>query len=212
MRKRRAVRQTEEVKVDVTTPEGSPVTSQDATQPAGSALRIAPAFIATTADVPLGVSTAVTALYVADAGRYVIKSVTNTAVRDDVELNYPTVAKVGMQAIVQTAAPRCIFLTLDDEADPLARWLSVSELTTSQGRLLPPALAADVVRRGAGEARMQVIELLYGSAALAGQPPAKLIQTELGVPHRTASSWIIAARAAGRLRGMNYNAGRPAGG
>jgi hypothetical protein len=59
---------------------------------------------------------------------------------------------------------------------------------------------------------LQVIELLYGSAALAGLPPAKLIQAELCVPHRTASSWIIAARAAGRLAGMNYNAGRPASG
>ncbi|MEL5990730.1 hypothetical protein ACOKGD_13875 [Microbacterium phosphatis] len=200
------------MKVDVTTLEGSPVTSQVATQPVGSALRIAPAFIATTVDAPMGVTTAITARYAAAAGRYVIKGVTNTAVDDDIELNYPTVAKVGMQAIVQTAAPRCIFLTLDDEADPLARWFSISELTTSQGRLLPPALAAEVVRRGAGEARMQVIELLYGSAALAGLPPAKLIQAELGVPHRTASSWIIAARAAGRLAGMNYNAGRPASG
>jgi len=212
MRKRRAVRQTEGVKVDVTTLEGTPVSSQDATQPVGSALRIAPAFIATTVDAALGVSTAVTARYVAGEGRYVIKGVTNAATREDVELNYPTVAKVGMQAIVQSAAPRCIFLTLDDESDPFARWISVDELTTSQGRMLPPQLAAEVVRRGSGEARMQVIELLYGSAALAGLPPAKLIQAELGVPHRTASSWIIAARAAGRLAGMNYNAGRPAGG
>jgi len=210
MQKRRAVRQTEGVKVDVTTLEGTPVSSQDATQPVGSALRIAPAFLATTVDAELGLSTAVTARYVSREGRYVIKGVTNIAISDDVELNYPTVAKVGMQAIVQAAAPRCIFLTLDDEADPLARWISVDELTTSQGRVLPPHLAAEVVRRGSSEARMQVIELLYGSAALAGLPPAKLIQAELGVPHRTASSWIIAARAAGRLAGMNYNAGRPA--
>ena len=37
-----------------------------------------------------------------------------------------------------------------------------------------------------------------------------LIQQELGIPHRTASQWIIDARKAGRLEGMNYNAGRPA--
>src|SRR4051794_14045192 len=114
MRKRRAVRHNEGVKVDVTTLEGTPVASQDATQPVGSALRIAPAFIATTVDADLGVSTAVTARYVPSEGRYVIKGVTNIAIGDDVELNYPTVAKVGMQAIVQSAAPRCIFLTLDD--------------------------------------------------------------------------------------------------
>src|SRR6478735_6957229 len=201
MRKCRAVRQTREVKVDVKTLDGQQVTWHAATEPVGSALRIAPAFVATTTDAALGVETSVTARYLRGEGRYVIRGVTHTAVGDDVELNYPTVAKVGMQAIVQSAAPRCIFLTLDDEADPLARWISVDELTTSRGRMLPPELAAEVVRRGSSEARMQVIELLYGSAALAGLPPAKLIQAELGIPHRTASSWIIAARAAGRLAG-----------
>ncbi|MCK6065780.1 hypothetical protein KZX43_04730 [Microbacterium sp. EYE_512] len=183
-----------------------------ATQPVGSALRIAPGFVATTTDDALGVQTSVTTHYEQAEGRYVIKSVTNTATRDDVELNYPTVAKVGMQAIVQAAAPRCIFVTLDDENDPKAKWLSVDQLTTAAGRILPPLVAAEVVKRGGGDARMEAVELLYGSAALAGLPPAKLLQQELGIPHRTASQWIIDARKAGRLEGMNYNAGRPAGG
>ena len=190
--------------------DGRKVTWREATQSVGSALRIAPAFVATTTDAALGVETSVTARYIRAEGRYVIKGVTNTAARDDVEVNYPTVAKVGMQAIVQAAAQRCIFLTLDAEDDPKAKWLSVDNLTTASGRILPPALAAEVVKRGGGEARMEVIELLYGSAALAGLPPAKLIQHELGIPHRTASQWIIDARKAGRLEGMNYNAGRPA--
>lgn len=210
LQKRRAVRQTREVKVDVKTPDGQEVTWRSATQPVGSALRITPEFVATTVDRSLGVQTSVVARYVPEEGRYVIKGVNSTAVRDEVELNYPTVAKVGMQAIVQLAAPRCIFLTLDDEHDPLATWLSVDDLTTAEGRILPPNLAAEVVRRGGGDARMEAIELLYGSAALAGLPPAKLIQKELGIPHRTASQWIIDARKAGRLEGMNYNAGRPA--
>lgn len=192
--------------------DGHKVTWREATQPVGSALRIAPAFVATTTDAALGVQTSVTARYLLDEGRYVIKGVANTAARDDVELNYPTVAKVGMQAIVQAAAPHCIFLTLEDEDDPKAKWLSVDELTTAGGRILPPMVAAAVVKRGVGEARMEVVELLYGSAALAGLPPAKLLQHELGIPHRTASQWIMGARKAGRLEGMNYNAGRPAGG
>lgn len=192
--------------------DGHKVSWREATQSVGSALRIAPAFVATTTDAVLGVQTAVTARYVRDEGRYVIKGVTNTATCDDVELNYPTVAKVGMQAIVQAAAPRCIFLTLEDESDPKAKWLSVDQLTTAAGRILPPMVAAEVVKRGGGETRMEVVELLYGSAALAGLPPAKLLQHELGIPHRTASQWIIDARKAGRLEGMNYNAGRPAGG
>ena len=210
MRKRRAVRQTRGVKVDVKTLDGKSVTWREATQPVGSALRIAPAFVATTTDAALGVATSVTARYLADEGRYVIRGVTNSAVRDDVEINYPTVAKVGMQAIVQAAAPRCIFLTLDDETDASAQWVSVEQLTISAGRIIPPLVAAEVVKRGSTEARMEVVELLYGSAALAGLPPAKLIQHELGSPHRTASQWIIDARRTGRLEGMNYNAGRPA--
>lgn len=212
MPKRRAVRQTRGVKVDVKTLDGQKVTWRAATQPVGSALRIAPAFVATTTDAALGVETSVTALYLRAEGRYVIKGVTNTATREDVELNYPTVAKVGMQAIVQSAAPRCIFLTLEDDDDPRAKWRSIEQLTTAGGRILPPMVAAEVVRRGGSEARMDVIELLYGSAALAGLPPAQLIQKELGIPHRTASQWIIDARRAGRLEGMNYNAGRPASG
>ena len=212
MRKRRAVRQTRGVKVDVKTLDGKSVTWREATQPVGSALRIAPAFVATTTDAALGVETSVTARYLADEGRYVIRGVANTAVRNDVEINYPTVAKVGMQAIVQAAAPRCIFLTLDDETDASAQWISVEQLTTSAGRIIPPLVAAEVVKRGSSDARMEVVELLYGSAALAGLPPAKLIQHELGIPHRTASQWIIDARKTGRLEGMNYNAGRPAGG
>ncbi|MFH8251484.1 hypothetical protein ACH3VR_14020 [Microbacterium sp. B2969] len=200
------------MKVDVKTLDGEDVTVAHATQPVGSALRIAPAFRATTTDAALGIETAITAHYLRRDGRYVIKSVTNTATRDDVQLNYLTVAKVGMQAIVQTAAPRCIFVTLDDEQDPLATWLSVDELTTAEGRILPPSLAAEVVKRGGGEARMEAVELLYGSAALAGLPPAQLLQKELGIPHRTASQWIIDARKAGRLDGMNFHAGRPANG
>ncbi len=191
--------------------EGNEVTWRAATQPVGSALRIAPAFVATRADAELGIQTSVTVRYVPGEGRYVIKAVTNTAIRDDVEVNYPTVAKVGMQAIVQAAAVRCIFLTLEHESDPKAVWLSVDQLTTADGRILSPAVAAEVTKRGGGALRMEVVELLYGSSALAGLPPAKRIQHELGIPHRTASQWIIDARKAGRLDGMNYNAGRPAG-
>jgi hypothetical protein len=197
------------MKVTVTTLDGQDVTRESATQAVGASLRIAPAFVASTADAALGVATSVTARYRRDEGRYVIQGVTHTATRDEVELKYATVARIGMQAIVQLAAPRCIFLTLDDERVPLARWLSADQLTTAAGRILPPTVAAEAARRGGGEGRMDVIELLYGVAALAGSPPAKLIQAELGIPHRTASQWIVDARKAGRLEGMNYNAGRP---
>ena len=200
------------MKVDVKTLDGNDVTWEQATQPVGSALRIAPGFRARTVDEDLGVDTALEVRYSADDGRYVIDAATNRSTRTDVEINYPTVAKVRMQGIVQAAAPNCIFLTLDDESDPFATWISVNALTTAHGRILPPAMAELVVRRGSSDARMEAIELLYGTAALSSLPPAQLIVRELGIPHRTASAWIIDARKAGRLTGMNYNAGRPAGG
>jgi hypothetical protein len=60
--------------------------------------------------------------------------------------------------------------------------------------------------------RMDVIEILYGAAALSGLPPVKAVQVELNVPHRTASDWIKKARDAGRLKGMSYSVGRQADG
>ena len=45
--------------------------------------------------------------------------------------------------------------------------------------------------------RWDVIEILYGTAALADLPPVKLIALELDVPERTASDWIQKARGAG---------------
>ncbi len=75
-----------------------------------------PGFRARSTDKELGVDTALEVRYSADHGRYVIDAATNRSVRMDVEINYPTVAKVRMQGIVQAAAPNCIFLTLDDES------------------------------------------------------------------------------------------------
>ncbi|WP_344095232.1 hypothetical protein [Microbacterium deminutum] len=199
------------MKVDVKTIDEREMTYESATQQVGSALRIAPAFIARRDDDAIGVRTELRCEYIAWEGRYVIRRVTNEALQESAELNHSLVAKVRMQAIVQAAAPHCIFLTLDEESDPDARWISADALSSAEGRLLPPALAQAVVRRGGTEARMEAIEMLYGTAALSSQPPAKLIQKELGIPHRTASQWIIDARKAGRLEGMNYNAARPAG-
>ncbi|WP_292851797.1 hypothetical protein [Microbacterium sp.] len=198
------------MKVEVKTPNGSEMTASAATTFVGSALRIAPDFIATTMDESESIRTEISVSYSSDAGRYVVRRLSHAALSDSVELNYKTAAKVGIQPMVQAAAPHCIFLTLGAESEPTAAWLSVAELTTAHGRILPSAIAAEVVRRGSSEARMDAIEILYGSAALGGLAPAKLIQAELGIPHRTASAWIIAARQAGRLKGMNFNAARPA--
>ena len=80
------------------------------------------------------------------------------------------------------------------------------------GRILPAWLAEQVVTRGNRDERMEAIELLYGIAALSGNPPVRAIQQELGIPHRTASDWTKKARAEGRLAGMSYIVGRQADG
>ena len=88
-------------------------------------------------------------------------------------------------------------------------YLSHADLTAGEGRIIPQWMASAVVKRGMKDERMEVIEILYGAAALADLPPTKAVQVELDVPHRTASDWIAKARAAGRLKGMNYTQGRP---
>lgn len=194
------------------TPDGKPMTWQDATLPVGSALRIAPAFDARATDEPAGIETTIRARYEASAGRYVIGEVTNRAVRSDAEVNNLALRQVPIQGIAQAAAPRCIALTLDAEDDPKAKWMTAADLSSTAGRIIPPWLAQEVVKRGSKAERMDVIEIIYGTAALAGLPPVKAVQHELDVPHRTASDWIKKARAAGRLEGMTYIVGRQADG
>ncbi|CDK02003.1 hypothetical protein MIC448_980010 [Microbacterium sp. C448] len=121
-----------------------------------------------------------------------------------VEIALPT------QAILQTAIPHCIALQLSDSDD--GAWITVADLTASDGRVIPEWMAEAVVKRGMKAERLDVIEILYGTAALAGLPPVKAVQVELGVPHRTAADWIYKARAAGRLEGMSYTPGRQADG
>ena len=212
MRINSAVGQTEEVMVDVRTPEGKTMTAAAATHPVGSALRIAPGFIASATEDVSGIETTVRANYLPDKGRYFVIEVNNRSTRAGVEINNVALRQVAVQQILQAATPHCITMTLDDEDDPTSKWIPLSQLTTVEGRIIPPWMAEQVTRRGSSDERMDVIELLYGAAALSGQPPVKAIQLELGVPHRTASDWVKKARAAGRLEGMSYIVGRQADG
>jgi hypothetical protein len=200
------------VKVDVRTPAGKRMTAAAATRPVGSALRIAPAFVASATDDESGIETTVHANYLAEEGRYFVTEVQNRAIRAGVEINNIALRQVAVQQILQSATPHCITLTLEDDEDPSAKWIPLTQLTTVEGKLIPPWMAEQVTRRGSSAERMDVIELLYGAAALSGQPPVKAIQLELGVPHRTASDWVKRARAAGRLEGMSYIVGRQADG
>lgn len=196
------------MKVDVKTPDGDTMTAQAATLPVGSALRIAPAFIATTVNDDSGIETAVEAAYDPKQGRYVMTTIVARAIRSGVAED--DLRHVPTQGIVQAAVPHCIALQLDESPD--APWVTVADLTANEGRIIPQWMAAAVVKRGVKAERYDVIEILYGASALASTPPVKTVQIELNVTHRTASDWIAKARAAGRLAGMNYHAGRQADG
>jgi hypothetical protein len=193
------------VKVDVKTLEGDEMTGHAATQPIGSAMRIAPGFVATTRDEDAGVETTIEAQYSKERNRYVITTIINRAISADAS-DY-RMRHTAPQAILQTAIPRCITVKLEDGPDE--RWLTVADLTSGDGRLIPPWMAAAVVKRGVKDERWDVVELIYGTAALADQSPVKLVAFELGVPERTAQDWIRTARNAGRLQGLTANVGRP---
>lgn len=190
------------------TPDGKTMTALAATEAVGSALRIAPAFVATAADATTGVETTIEAHYSAERGRYIITTIVNRAIAPD--FSEDRLKHAAPQAILQVAIPHCVALQLDDGPD--AQWTTVADLTTADGRIIPPWMAQAVVKRGMKDERWEVIEILYGTAALADLPPVKLIALELDVPERTASDWIQKARAAGWLVGMTSNVGRPASG
>jgi hypothetical protein len=194
------------VKVDVKTLDGEEMTADAATQSVGSALRIAPGFVATSRDERAGVETTIEARYSADRGRYVITAIVNRAISADFS-DY-RLRHSAPQAILQVALPRCITVKLEDGSEE--RWLRVSDLTSgADGRIIPPWLAEAVVRRGVKDERWDVVEILYGSAALADMSPVKLIALELDVPERIAQEWISKTRATGRLEGLSSNVGRP---
>ena len=180
------------------------MTADAATEPVGSSMRIAPAFVAVAVDEETGIETGLEARYVRDRGRYVVTTIVNRAVRDD--FDDEALRRSAPSPILQAAIPRCIAIDVFGDG----QWTTVADLSSVEGRLISRPIAAAVVKRGATEARMDVIEIIYGASALAGLPPVKAVQRELGVPHRTASDWIMKARKAGRLEGMNYAVGRQA--
>ena len=188
--------------------DGKTMTANSATESVGTALRIAPGFVATAVDEATRVETTIEAHYRPERGRYVITTIVNRAIADD--FSEDRLKHAAPQAILQVAIPHCVALLLDDA--PGATWTTVADLTTTDGRIIPPWMAQAVVKRGMKDERWEVIEILYGTAALADLPPVKLIALELDVPERTASDWIQKARAAGWLVGMTSNVGRPANG
>ncbi|MGB4779832.1 helix-turn-helix domain-containing protein [Microbacterium sp.] len=194
------------MKVDVYTLTGQKMTWHAATQPVGSALRIAPGFAAHATEVAPGLSVRIEAHYSADEGRYLITRCDISA--EGTEIVHRSLRQISIETIMRAATPHCIALSLDDGPPNM----TAHDLTTTGGRILPEWLAEAVAKRGNRAERMEATELLYGIAALSGNPPVRAIADELGIPQRTAADWVKKARAEGRLEGMSYIVGRQADG
>ncbi len=190
----------------MTTIDGRPMTTTEVNRPVGASLRIAPSFRATVDVKESGIETTIEAHYKPDPGRYVITSVLNRATQESFDSH--RLLHTPPQAILRAAVPYCITVRLDDSAD--SPWLSIADLTGTEGRIIPQWMADAVTKYGVKDERWDVIEILYGTSALSDSPPVKLIALELGIPERTATSWIAQARDAGRLGGLLSKLGRPA--
>lgn len=182
--------------------DGKKMTHQAATEPIGSALRIAPGFTATTRNDDTGIETTVDVLYYPDEGRYIVGTIVSRGFRPG--FDEAALKRAATYPILQAAVPHCVAVKIDGE------WVTVADLLASKGRIIPERLVEQIIKPGTRTARLEVIQMLYGASALAGLPPVKLVQFELGVPYRTASDWISKARTAGYLKGMSYTTGRQA--
>lgn len=68
---------------------------------------------------------------------------------------------VTIPAAATLLAGRPIALQLSDSDD--GAWITVADLTASDGRVIPEWMAEAVVKRGMKAERMDVIEILYGT-------------------------------------------------
>ena len=185
------------------TPDGKPVTAKQATLPLGSALRIVPAFTATSTAGDIPVESTIIASYSPNAGRYRITNTAHRAVGDAAEITPTVLRQVRLGELLSAAVPYCV--AISDEGIGHG---TVRELLGAGGRLLPEWMATAAAKAGPTGETLEIVQLIYGIAALSAQAPMRAVATELGIPERTATHWITKARNAGLLDGITYAVGR----
>lgn len=185
------------------TPEGKRVTAAQATLPLGSALRIVPAFTATAVAEDISIETTVDAAYSREAGRYRIARTVHRAVGKTEEITPTVLRQVRLGEMITAAVPHCVAI-VDEQ---IGRG-TVHDLVGSGSRILPDWMAVAARKAGPTPDNLEIVQVVYGIAALAGQPPMRAVATELGIPERTATHWITKARNAGLLDGITYAVGR----
>lgn len=185
------------------TPEGKTVTAKQATLPLGSALRIVPAFTATAVADDIPVETTISASYSPNAGRYRITNTAHKAVGEAAEITPTVLRQVRLGELLSAAVPYCVAITDDTIGHGMVR-----ELVGAGARLLPEWMATAAAKAGPTGETLELVQLIYGIAALSAQAPMRAVATELGIPERTATHWITKARNAGLLDGITYAVGR----
>lgn len=185
------------------TPEGKPVTAKQATLPLGSALRIVPAFTATAVAGDIPVETTISASYSPSAGRYRITNTVHHAVGDAAEITPTALRQVRLGELLSAAVPYCVAISDETIGHGMVR-----DLLGVSGRLLPEWMATAAAKAGPTGETLELVQLIYGIAALSAQAPMRTVATELGIPERTATHWITKARNVGLLDGITYAVGR----
>ena len=190
------------MKIDVRTPDGQRMTWKHATLPLGSALRIAPAFTATATADDIQVESTIEAVYSADAGRYRIAATRHRPTNDAAEITPTVLRQVRLGELLSAAVPHCVAVEFENKQ------ATVHDLLGKNDRILPTWMAEAAAKSGPTAETLELVQLVYGIAALAALPPMRAVASELGIPERTATHWITKARAAGLLDGITYAVGR----
>jgi hypothetical protein len=190
------------VKIDVRTPDGHRMTWKHATLPLGTALRIAPAFTATATAGDTSVESTIEARYTADAGRYRVIRTDHRAVGTTAEITPTVLRQVRLGELLTAAVPYCVAVEFE------GKQRTVHDLLDQDGRVLPTWMVKAAANAGPTEDTLELVQLVYGVAALAALPPMRAVATEFGIPERTATHWITKARKAGLLDGITYAVGR----
>jgi len=197
------------VKIDVRTPDGQRMASKYATLPLGSALRIAPAFVATAVASDIGVETTIHASYSSEAGRYRITGTAHRAAEGTEEISPTVLRQVRLGELLSAAVPYCVVVDYEDALlKDVQKRGTVQELLADGGRIVPAKLASIAAKAGPTADTLELVQLIYGVSALAAQPPMRAVASALGIPERTATHWITKARKAGLLEGITYAVGR----
>ncbi|HEY8589544.1 MAG TPA: hypothetical protein VIL55_08330 [Naasia sp.] len=189
--------------IKVRTPDGKQVSLADATLPIGRTLRIAPAFTAVATAADISVETTIHVAYSPDFGRYRIAASGHQIVGPDGEITPSVLRRIRLGELLAAAVPYCVAVSDDELGHGIVR-----DLVGASGRLLPKWMADTAAHAGPTRDTLELVQLAYGVAALAGQPPMQAVAAELGIPTRTATHWIARARQAGLLEGITYTAGR----